>query len=67
MQRNCFRITAIVEELIEVAEDLTSALHLYGDAVPDNDASRTAATAFLNSLKALRDLVRGAITRAQNG
>lgn len=67
MQRNCFRITAIVEELIEVTEDLTSALHLYGDVAPDNDVSRTAATAFLNSLKALRDLVRGAIARAQNG
>lgn len=67
MQRNCFRITAIVEELIEVAEDLTSALHLYGDLVEDNDVSRTAAMAFLNSLKALRDLVRGAVARAQNG
>lgn len=67
MQRNCFRITAIVEELIEVTEDLISALHLYGDTVPDNDVSRTMATAFLNSLKSLRDLVRGAIARAQNG
>lgn len=67
MQRNCFRIQPIVEELIEVTEDLTSALHLYGDVVKDNDVSRTMATAFLNSLKALRDLVRGAIARAQNG
>lgn len=67
MPSNHFRITAIVEELIEVTEDLTSALHLYGDVVEDNDVSRTAATAFLNSLKALRDLVRGAIARAQNG
>lgn len=67
MQRNCFRISAIVEELIEVTEDLTSALHLYGDAVEDGDVSRTMATAWLNSLKAQRDLVRGAIARAQNG
>lgn len=67
MQRNCFRIQSIVEELIEVTEDLTSALHLYGDAVNDSDVSRTMATAWLNSLKAQRDLVRGAIARAQNG
>ena len=67
MPSNHFRFTAIVEELIEVTEDLISALNLYGDVVEDNDVSRTAATAFLNSLKALRDLVRGAVARAQNG
>jgi hypothetical protein len=67
MQRNCFRIAAIVEELVEVTEDLLSAIHLYGDAVEDTEATRTMATAWLNSLKALRDLVRGAIARHQNG
>ena len=66
MQRNCFRITAIVEELIEVTEDLTSALHLYGDSVEEDDTSRTMATAWLNALKAQRDLVRGAVARGQN-
>ena len=66
MQRNCFRIQPIVEELIEVTEDLTSALHLYGDAVEDSDVARTMATAWLNALKAQRDLVRGAIASGQN-
>jgi len=67
MPSNHFRTTAIVEELVEVTEDLLSAIHLYGDNVEDNEITRTMATAWLNSLKALRDLVRGAIARHQNG
>lgn len=67
MQQKSFRIAAIVEELVEVVEDMLSAVHLYGDSVEDSEASRTMAIAWLNAAKALRDLVRGAIARNQNG
>lgn len=65
MQHTGSGTAALIQEVLAVADDLISALHLASDELEDNERNRTAAQAWLNSIKALRDIVRLAIATAR--
>lgn len=52
---------AAIDDAIEAAQDLVRALEHYSDLGGDTPEERTQITAWLNSARSLRDLVRTAV------
>ena len=58
MQHKASGTAALIEEVLAVADDLISALHLFSDECDDTEDDRTAVRAWFNSISAQRDIVR---------
>ena len=67
MPQDCFRIEAVLQEILSVTEDIKNALFTYEEGLKGTEGEQTEVTAWLHSQQAHRDLIRGAIQRRQNG
>lgn len=67
MPQDCFRIEALLQEILSVTEDIKNAVYTYEEGLKGTEAEQTEVTAWLNGQGVQRDLIRGAIQRRQNG
>jgi len=67
MPPTCSRVEALYQGAHAVLEDLRNALYTLEVGASNAEQEETVILAYTNSLRGVRDLVRGEIRRRQNG